>query len=92
MKNAGTISDYSLVELSGYKRLSLTAEDKDHCGRPVRIPVLPLNHQVVARVDYGDTSESEFFICDSVEDMQEVHACGSMMKTPIMVEWYSKAS
>lgn len=90
MKKAGTISDFSVNELSNYQRIRFNKEDKDASGCPVRIPVLPLNHQVVARVDYGDTSDTEFFVCDSVEDMQSVHSCSNMLKTPMMVDWYSR--
>ena len=91
MKQAGRITDFSIAELATYKRINFSENDTDTNGRPLRVPTIPLSHQVVARVDYGDTSSvPEFFICDSIEDMQSVYASGCIMKSPAVVGWYSR--
>jgi hypothetical protein len=90
MKKAGTLSDYTISELAHYKRIQFVSGDRDTDGKPLRVPGIPLDHQVVARVDYGETTEAEFFECECIEDMQALHLCHQVEKSPVAIEWYSK--
>lgn len=89
MKRIACLSELSVSQLARYEKLHLSQSDKDDTGAPLRIPELPLDRQVVVRVDYGDThSESEIFSCDSIEEMRALHLSHSEFRSPASLAWY----
>ncbi len=67
MEEVGNQSDLSVKELSELRPLRFRKGDVDQAGKPLRSPELPLNHQVVAIVTYGE-DDSQLITCNDLEE------------------------